>query len=333
MKGKVIEGNFLETGDGDIFEVRGLVHPSDGYIAYARYIRSKCGNRKSKDGHTYRKLSTLSEKMSYAQKKTPFYLQFDTAKDRVIQIVPKSDVVRILNPIEHLRKLVELGAESKFERDVVDFSTNLSTRTGVRLENMGIIGSHLAGLALSSSDIDFIVYGCDNGRKFYSKLGEILSQHDEFERYSGKGLVEHTQLRWGRTNNIAALEILEEQKVLQGRFRSRDFFIRLVPDESDVRHEYGDHVTRSSGLVYRTCKIVDDCKAIFTPCEYSVQCDDDPFLTRIVGYQSRFAEVASEGMTVRVFGKLESVISRIYGFHRQIVLGGNASSSLLPISA
>ena len=334
MQGNVIEGDFLEVNNGDIFEIRGLVHPSDGYIAYARYVRSEDGDRETKDGCTYRKLSTLPEKMRYAQAKTASYLHFDTTKDRVVQIVPRNDIVRVLNPVEYLRELLECGAVSNLEQDIIDFATKLSTKTGVSLDNMGIIGSNLAGLGHSSSDIDLIVYGYDTGRKLYAEMKEIFSGHDdELERYSGRELTEHSQLRWGKRENMAVLETLEEQKVLQGYFRSRDFFIRLVPNESDVRIQYGDYITKSSGLVNITCKIIDDYKAIFTPCEYSVECDNDPFLTKIVGYQSRFTESAREGTNVRVFGKLESLISRHYGFHKQIVLGGHSSNTLLPIPA
>ncbi len=330
----MIEGDFLEVNNGDIFEVRGLVHPSDGYIAYARYVRSEDGDRESKDGCTYRKIPTLPEKMRYAQTKTASYLHFDTTKDRVVQIVPKNDIVRVLNPIEHLRELLECSAASNLERDIIDLATRLSTKTGVSLDNMGIIGSNLAGLAHSSSDIDLIVYGYDIGKKLYAEMGEIFSQDDdELERYSGRELTEHTQLRWGNRENAAVLEMLEEQKVLQGHFRSRDFFIRLVPNESDASFQYGDYITKSSGLVNRTCRIIDDYKAIFTPCEYSVECDNDPFLTKIVGHQSRFTECAREGTSVRVSGKLESVISRHSGFHKQIVLGGQSSNSFLPILA
>ncbi|TFG15287.1 hypothetical protein EU537_01295 [Candidatus Thorarchaeota archaeon] len=332
MHGNIIEGDFLEVHNGDIFEVRGLVHPSDGYTAYARYVRSTYGDRVSVDGRTYRKLSTLQEKMSYAQRRTPSYLHFDPRKDRVVQVVPKKDIVHILSPAERLREISECSTVSDLEKDVIDFSAKLSTKTGISFDNMGVIGSPLAGLAHSSSDIDLIIYGYKTGRRFYTKMREILSnEDDELERYSGKGLAEHTQSRWGERSSMPDLERIEGTKVLQGRFRSRDFFIRLVPNKSEVGHTYEDYITKSSGLVYRTCNIVDDYKAIFTPCEYSVACEEDPFLTKIVGYQSRFAECASEGMRVKVFGKLESVISQFSGFHKQIVLGGYSLNSFLPI--
>ncbi|MFW9845496.1 MAG: hypothetical protein ACFFD6_02010, partial [Candidatus Thorarchaeota archaeon] len=54
-----IEGHFIITDDDLIFEVKGVIHPSDRVIAYLRYIKDDSGDRRSRDGTRFRKVYDL----------------------------------------------------------------------------------------------------------------------------------------------------------------------------------------------------------------------------------------------------------------------------------
>ncbi len=43
---KTREGDLLETCDGSVFDVKGMVHPPSRAIAFIRYFRDEKGDRK-----------------------------------------------------------------------------------------------------------------------------------------------------------------------------------------------------------------------------------------------------------------------------------------------
>ena len=73
---KLREGDFIETFDGNIFDVKGLVHPSDKVIAFIRYTPDQKGERK-RDGTIYRKMYPLSERYQLLRERFPQYLIHD----------------------------------------------------------------------------------------------------------------------------------------------------------------------------------------------------------------------------------------------------------------
>ena len=60
----VREGDFVETTEGLIFDVKGLVHPPERVIAFLRYYPSKNGKRE-RDGQQYDKVYHLAERFDF----------------------------------------------------------------------------------------------------------------------------------------------------------------------------------------------------------------------------------------------------------------------------
>jgi predicted nucleotidyltransferase len=59
---RVREGDFVESKDGWVFDVKGLVHPLDGVIAFVRYVPDEQGDRARRGVTTiYRNAMTSSE--------------------------------------------------------------------------------------------------------------------------------------------------------------------------------------------------------------------------------------------------------------------------------
>ena len=58
---KAREGDFIETSEGLIFDVKGLVQPPDKVVAYLRYVEDPSGDRK-RGRKTYVKVYLLSER-------------------------------------------------------------------------------------------------------------------------------------------------------------------------------------------------------------------------------------------------------------------------------
>ena len=70
------EGDFIETREGLIFDVKGLVHPPDRVVAYLRYLEDPSGDRRRGD-KTYTKVYSLSDREKTLRNRYPQYLFYD----------------------------------------------------------------------------------------------------------------------------------------------------------------------------------------------------------------------------------------------------------------
>lgn len=327
MLEKLVEGYFIKTLDNLIFEVKGVVHPKDRVIAYVRYVPDTAS---SESTPRYRKIYDLDEREEYLKKNHPEYLWFSETHGRILQAVPHERVIQILDPVEHMTKIRENSSTlSVTTSSLVDL---LLEYTDIDRRNIGVTGSQLVGVAGETSDIDLIVFGNSTCHKFYRRLNESYDKIPGIERYQGELLNEHVKFRWGDLvlyqNHLSEIE---KKKILQGVFKTHQFFIRLVKHRQDIDENFGQMVSKNLGIIEVQCKITDDQDSIFTPCIYQAESCDFPELKQIVSYRGRFTEHVSKGKFVIVRGRLESVVDMSIGeSHQQLVLGENSSDYMIP---
>ena len=330
-----IEGYFLITSEGLIFEIKGNLHPEDQYIAYLRYvIDTTSGDRKTEDGVAYRKIYPLKDREVYLRENYPHYLSFDDRHKRVLQVVPLDCVDIILNPIDALGQIRDRGRHlSSLQHTTLGLAESLVDNCGISWNSIGVTGSQLVGLATEKSDIDLVVYGEKAGRMLYQGLMKSNETIRGLKRYKGKFLQQHTQSRWGSNNqHLEILSSIESDKLLQGIFDDQEFFIRIVKTPDELQFKYDDLSFESLGTRVLTCDVLDDSQAIFTPCEYRVQCREVPDLVSIVSYRGRYTEHVSEGTRVNARGTLERVMHRDERNWLQLILGESNTDYLLPCS-
>ncbi len=271
-----IEGYFILTDDNLLFEVKGVTHPKDRIIAYLRYIQDKRGDRQSKGGTRFRKVYNLKERDEILLTKYPQYLWLDEKRGRQFQAVPRNRISFVLNPIDGLRQLLDLGMHvNELERASRSLAELLVKYTGVEWSDIGLTGSQLVGLSNKKSDIDLVVYGSKPARKVHRSLKDKLVSFPEIELYHGDRLKHHVKFRWEKHERWnKALQEIESQKALQGLFRSLDFFIRAVKLPEEIEHKYEDLIIQDEGIQIVDCVVTDDSDSIFTPCIYAVESDD-----------------------------------------------------------
>jgi predicted nucleotidyltransferase len=104
----------------------------------------------------------------------------------------------------------------------------------------------------------------------------------------------------------------ESRKVLQGKWKNREYFVRFVKDWGETCEEYG--VIRYKNVGYSRIKatVEDDSEAIFTPCSYKLQnvsvLEGSRFpIQEIWSFRGRFCDQARNGETIIAQGKVESV--------------------------
>jgi hypothetical protein len=327
-----LEGYFVITDDDHIFEVKGDMHPANRVIAYVRYVPNEEGDRCSTTGVRYKKVYSLQEREKYLAEKHPEYLWYDQRHGRAFQSVPLGRIAFVLNPVTCLNQMRERGEHlDGLQRASLRLVRMFVDEAGLSWANIGITGSQLAGLAIESSDIDLVVYGSLQAKRLFGLLrdrGKLL----RIKRYSGKKLDNHVAFRWGPENAWQhILRSIEEKKVLQGEFESYDFFVRNVKLPEERLYSYEDLSFVSEGIRTVRAKVVDDQDAIFTPCAYRVECEDDPDLKLMVSYRGRFTEQARRGMFVEARGRVERVrVEKTGEEFVQLVLGEQAEDYMIP---
>jgi len=329
----VCEGYFLVTEEGLIFEVKGNVHPEDRYVAYLRYVPDRNGRRKSSAGEKYTKIYDIAKREKFLQMNFPQFLWFDEYSNRHLQAVPHEHISFILNPIDTIRQIRDKGRHlSDLERKTIDLVDALLEHSKIPDTSLGLTGSQLAGLANPSSDIDLVVYGERNCRQLYDTLKNDWDSILGLAKYEGRILKKHVEFRWGKENaSLEWLQQRENSKVLQGIFDGSEFFIRLVKLPLEMEWKYGERIHTFLREITIDGIITDDSQGIFTPCQYSIICRDNPDLKAIMSYRGRFTEHVDRNMVIEARGRLESIKDRTDTIFQYLILGEKPTDYLLPV--
>jgi len=249
-----IEGDFIESKSGHIFELKGFHQPQDQTIAFIRYAptskspsleleRRKRINSSTCSLEYYKKIYPLNEKFQYIKENHPEYLFPHPNYYFQLQAVPNSEIKEHYLPNKFLQILHnsrEILPSSSVLKDALDLCIYLSEKSGVAYENIGITGSLLVGLQNEESDIDLIVYGYENSIKIRKVIKENFQNQDENYPLHAYSMENYRDLYKSRAkgSSISFQKFLqyEIRKIHQGKFRNRDFFIRFL--EHSNRNEY-----------------------------------------------------------------------------------------------
>jgi predicted nucleotidyltransferase len=328
-----VEGYFLVTDEGLIFEVKGVVHPEGRIVAYLRYVPDTQGERNSSDGYRYKKIYSLKERELYLQENHPKYLWNSDVHGRTVQSVPTDDVAFTLSPVDALRQLRDMGSHvSPLQEAARELAELLVKESGISWSDIGITGSLLVGLETTRSDLDMIVFGEAACRTLHTHLvGE--ESVPRIKRYQGEFLEKHLRFRWPEHDMMLdKLRVIEAKKAFQGVYQTWEFFVRAVKLPAEVNWKYNDFLfERETDLAVRA-QVLDDSDSIFTPCYYTIECDELPALRYLTSYRGRFCEHVEKGMEIEAEGRLETVRNVItQDEYQQVVLGERRSDYLIPI--
>jgi hypothetical protein len=128
---------------------------------------------------------------------------------------------------------------------------------------------------------------------------------------------------------------IERQKLSQGKYKDKDFFIRFLVDWDEVNEKYGDKKYIPMGNARIKAKIVDASNSIFTPCSYQIskteilEGNKSHLIKEIVSFRGRFCEQAVEGETIIAQGKVEKTIEKDKKQHLRLILGAKVSDFML----
>ena len=171
----LIEGDFVETIEKLIFDVKGLVHPPDRVIAYVRYVPDTRGDR-VKSGVKYRKIYSLAERENFLKTNFPHYLYRDPVYNALLQAVPLDRILKVYKPSERLKELLKTHELDSVEESALELALSIKEESGIQLESVGVTGSVLVGLHREDSDLDLVVVGEREGRRVYEAMRSLFEK-------------------------------------------------------------------------------------------------------------------------------------------------------------
>jgi len=334
---KIHEGDFIETYQNLIFDVKGLIHPPNRIIAFIRYFQAEKGERK-RQRKTYSKVYSLSERYVWLKKNFPEYLVYDPVFDEVLCEVPVEDVKRHYKPAEELNRLRKAESLDDLEFKALELASLLKSSANVSWNSIGVSGSIMVGLHTSSSDIDLVVYGSENCRKVYSVIKDLLRDSScSLKPYSMDKLRRLFDFRSKDTlMNFEDFAKVESRKILQGMFMGTDYYIRFVKEWNEIEEKYGDVHYKNVGYGKIETTVADDSESIFTPCTYKIEnarVVEGPKIKpirEIVSFRGRFCEQAKRGEKIVAQGKIELVVKKDGTNYYRLLIGNKPTDCMVP---
>jgi predicted nucleotidyltransferase len=330
------EGDLIETFDGNIFDVKGLVHPPDKIVAFIRFTPDPNGER-SRDNLRYRKVYALRERYALLRAMFPQYLVLDPVFKQWLCEVPVNMVMTHYKPVEFLSQLRHKRSLNRLEGISFELARLLRNRAGIDWSALGISGSLLVGLHTERSDIDLVVYGSGNCRKVHAALTRLTR-----DRKSGVKPYDESDLRtlfdFRSKDTVVGFEDFvrtESRKVLQGKFQGRDYFIRCVKELGEITDTYGSTRYEGAGEATVSAFVTDDSDMIFTPCTYRInrvqaRAGKVPKLLReIASFRGRFCEQAKAGERIIARGMVERVKEKGRSEYFRLLLGNKPSDFMI----
>jgi predicted nucleotidyltransferase len=333
---KFREGDLVETFDGNLFDVKGLVHPPDKVVAFIRYTPHSEGERR-RGKVAYRKVYPLHERYDLLREKFPQYLVNDKVFGELLCEVPVESIRLHYQPTAYLKALRQKRKKDELEDAALRFAQLLKNTAGVPWDSLGVSGSLLVNLHTASSDIDVIVYGSQNCYRAYETLKRLIAEEKSpVKSYNRNELKNLFGFRSKDTSmKFEDFVRTESRKVLQGKFEEHDYFVRCVTDWHEINEQYGSVLYRPAGYAKTRAVVTDDSQMIFTPCHYEI--DDGEVvegskvktIKEIVSFRGRFCEQARKGEFVKAQGKIESVQERGKKAFYRLLLGNNISDYMI----
>lgn len=331
----IIESHYLETREGLFFAVKGQVHPPDRLLGCLRYAPDPKGDRR-KEGHRYRRLYHFAEQEQFLQAEYPHYLAFDPVCQVTLQSVPRESVRRVYDPHHYLQDLL-LSERDPVQEDALAFASLLRQEANIPWNGLGISGSLLIGVHTPRSDLDVSVYGVQNGWAVHRALRRLLADETcEIRKYDRPGVETLYAERVADTRmSFADFVKAEKDKVMQGQFRGRPYFIRFLREPAEVDESYGDFHYAPLGAVGIRATVIDASESIFTPCRYRLTAAHGVAgaaveeVAEIVSYRGRFCEQAQAGDTIRARGTLERVQAKDGRAWHRLLLGNHPDDIML----
>ncbi|TFG19863.1 MAG: hypothetical protein EU530_04915 [Promethearchaeota archaeon] len=179
--------------DDNIYQVIGYVHPANYIYCLEKYSKIEDGRSdssnfiwKSQLTNQYykRNISMYSSRNATSNIKRHKYRKTSDLYGVDFIHFPRTKIKRYLNPIEKLEILRDQVQKSFLslsdqERNAIEISYLFERELGIAPKNLGATGSILWEGVHPNSDIDIIIYGIQNMRRFFQGVNKLLQVNNK----------------------------------------------------------------------------------------------------------------------------------------------------------
>jgi predicted nucleotidyltransferase len=260
-----VDGDTFTTRDGFIFNVFGYEHPSNRVFAFLKYIPATLRklfeveyleNTWNFEGQTLFRAENLYTAQNYQtfletfRDKFPDYVYYCPFRRKEVISAPLDSIKKVFVPRDCLHNLARLETKDDLQRMTLNLVDLLSTESNIGLEDLGVHGSVALNMHTSKSDIDLVVYGSRNFRTLEATI---------------KRLVETGRLSYKFSNRLDAC------RQYKGKYLNRIFMYNAIRKPEEIKGEYGKLQYDTVARVDFTCRVTDDCEAMFRPAIYKIR--------------------------------------------------------------
>ncbi|MCS7133826.1 MAG: nucleotidyltransferase domain-containing protein [Candidatus Caldarchaeum sp.] len=298
----LVEGCYFFDRFGDVYAVKGVVHPPGRVYAVPRII----------DGV---ETKNLQQSICLAAEKNPSYVFQDPYLGRAVIAVPEPDVKQPLYPSKRI----------KGPTDLVEAAKRLSSVLSDAGVDHGFSGSLLLGTADEKSDIDIVIYG---GEKEYQIIKQ-LRQRKILQPVDMEVLEILAESRLDTPQSPPSIQT-EAEKFLTGKYAKHLYTMKIVP--KTFWETWEDTKVTPEGSVEMVVQVVDDSHGFYTPAKYVVRnVGEGLAVTEVISFRSRFSEMGVSGDRLLVKGLLEKVVKPGCIYHR-VNVGLGVSDYIKPVN-
>ncbi|BAJ50597.1 conserved hypothetical protein [Candidatus Caldarchaeum subterraneum] len=281
------EGAYFIDVYGDVYAVKGLVHPPGRVYAVPRLLKQE-------------EMKNLQKALQLVESERVGYLFQDPYTGRRVIAVPRRNIKQVITPSKNIKGPPRLVETAKKLSQVL-------SQAGVE---HGFTGSLLLGTADSDSDIDIVIYG---GSREYRKLKtlrlkNILQPVDENMLH----MLAESRLDTPFSQPTLATE---QRKILTGQFEHSLYTMKIVPKV--FWESWSNTRVYPQKFIEAVVEITDARQGFTTPSRYRVKpLDAEAGFSEMISFRSRFAEMGYRGERLRVRGLLEKVAKPGKIYHR-----------------
>ncbi|MEL9929376.1 MAG: hypothetical protein QXJ51_01345 [Sulfolobales archaeon] len=309
----ILDHDMIVDLEQRIYIVFGSVHPPGRIYAYLKYIPQEYLEAGGKSIWIYRNipLKRVVERYSINHVRRVFERYQEKAYEITygaeIPYVSRDRVYKILNPEERAYEIY-LRPRDSLEFKVAEFIDLIKSYVGVPLDSIGVGGSILGGFHNTAySDIDLLIYGCDNIRGILENIESIL-----------KPLENEDLLNWISNQTTLHGIDLDLAKMMYRIYRRgvyKDKYVSIV-----FPQDYCAYPCRYTSKTIKCVEVEgfvepEQCGAIQYPGEaliklrgsYRSDIEDEDGEVKIMIYEGSFSPILYEGGFVKVRGSLQKV--------------------------
>jgi predicted nucleotidyltransferase len=318
------------TKEGFIFNTFGYERPAGRVFAFLKYIPAGFKEmfdvdmltRTWKYGETQlfraEKLYTAQNYQTFLEtfrKNLPDYVYLCPFRGKELITAPLASIKKVYVPRNCLVALQKVRKPDELQEMALSLITLISRKASVGLEDFGIHGSIALNMHAPESDIDFVVYGCQNFRAVEQAISELVNA--------------------GELSYIVGNR-LDAARKFQGRYCGKVFMYNATRKPAEITTKYGDYHYVPIGAVRFQCTVSDDDETMYRPAIYRIssykpldpgsELPFDRVPDRVVSNIGCYRNIARQGSEIKVAGQLERVEPVTEGKPFYQVVVGTATS-------